>query len=75
MAESRGALAATGYNKNGTVDRGLMQINSIHADMVQDNLLSLYQPDVNMRVAHNLWQGKGWTPWATYDSGVYRQYL
>ncbi|MES2367815.1 MAG: transglycosylase SLT domain-containing protein [Pseudomonadota bacterium] len=76
MAESRGNPDATGYNQNGTADRGLMQVNSIHADMVGGNLASLYDPATNIKIAYSLSKGgTDWTAWSTYNNGAYRQWL
>jgi len=48
-------------------DAGLTQINQIHTEFVavmgwswpQD----MYNPELNLRFALKLWQGKGWQPW------------
>ena len=52
MAESRGNPNANnaGTNSDGSVDRGLMQVNSIHADMVGGDLDKLYDPKTNLDV-------------------------
>lgn len=76
MAESRGNPEATGYNQDGSVDRGLMQVNSIHSDMVSGNLTALYTPIVNIKIAYSLSKGgTDWTPWSTFNNGKYRQFL
>jgi soluble lytic murein transglycosylase-like protein len=76
MAESRGNPEATGHNTNGTDDRGLMQVNSIHADLVGGNLTALYDPATNIKIAYSLSRGgQDWTPWSTYNNGEYRQFL
>lgn len=76
MAESRGDPSATGYNTDGTIDRGLMQVNSIHADLVNGNLAALYTPAVNIKIAYSLsHQGTNWTAWSTYNNGEYRKFL
>lgn len=58
MAESGGNSAALNSNSNGSVDRGLWQINSIHGG------LSTTDPIANARAAvqisHN---GTNWRPW------------
>lgn len=63
------------YALSPTEDRGLMQINSIHADMVNDDLSVLYNPTENIAVAYKLYSADGWTPWSTYISGAYVKYL
>jgi hypothetical protein len=78
MAESGGIPHKNnaGLNRDGSVDYGLMQINSIHADMVGGNLPSLYDPATNMRIAYRLSKGgTDWTPWSTFNSGRYLKYL
>lgn len=74
-AESGGDPNATGYNTNGSVDRGLMQINSVHADMVEGDIASLYDARVNLAVAYRLYQAHGFSPWTSYTSGKYERYL
>ena len=59
MAESGGrydALSKTG-------DRGLMQISPVHKGRVGGNLNALYSPEINMRVAYEIWSEQGWAPW------------
>jgi soluble lytic murein transglycosylase-like protein len=76
MAESTGNPEATGYNTNGTVDRGLMQVNSIHADLVGGDLARLYDPATNIKIAYSLSKGgQDWTPWSVYNNGNYRRFL
>jgi soluble lytic murein transglycosylase-like protein len=76
MAESRGNPNAIGHNRNGTDDRGLMQVNSIHADLVGGNLSVLYDPATNIKIAYSLsHEGKNWTAWSTYNNGEYRKFL
>ena len=70
MAESGGHIMATDDDRNGTVDRGLWQINSVHG------ALSTYDPAGNAKAAIQISaNGKNWTPWVTYNTGAYRQYL
>lgn len=78
MAESRGVATKdnAGLNKDGSTDYGLMQINSVHADMVKGNLKSLFNPKTNVRVAYALsHHGHDWTAWTTYNNGDYREFL
>jgi soluble lytic murein transglycosylase-like protein len=64
-AESGARPNATCHNTNGTTDRGLFQINSVHASRVRGNLDSLYDPETNVRVAYAIWSEQGWSPWVT----------
>lgn len=74
-AESGGNPNATGYNTNGSTDMGLMQVNSIHADMVSGDLQSLYDPATNVRIAYAIYQSAGWRAWSTFLNGAYTKYL
>jgi hypothetical protein len=70
MAESSGNPSASNRNSNGTIDRGLWQINSTHG------ALSTFDPAGNARAAVKLSRyGGSWAPWSVYKSGAYRRYL
>lgn len=60
MAESGGNPQSTNHNKNGTIDRGLWQINSIHGS------LSTFDPLQNAKSAVQISNNGGtWRPWCT----------
>ena len=63
--ESGGNPGATHYNANGSVDYGLLQINSVHSAAVGGDLNALYDPATNIRVAATIWQSGGWSQWST----------
>jgi soluble lytic murein transglycosylase-like protein len=65
QAESGGNRWAIDYDRDGSVDRGGMQINSIHAAMVSGDLTRLYDPATNVRVGAEIWQHSGWCAWTT----------
>lgn len=70
------AIDNAGLNRDGSVDYGLFQVNSIHSDMVAGNLETLRTPSVNVAVAYSLsHHGTNWTAWSTYKNGKYLQYL
>lgn len=70
MAESSGRSDAINHNTNGTVDRGAWQINSIHGP------LSTLNPIGNVKAAIAISRnGTDWTPWTTFNTGAYKQYL
>lgn len=70
MAESGGDSGATDNDADGSVDRGLWQINSSHGS------LSTYNPLANAKAAVEIsGNGTNWDPWVTYQTGAYRQYL
>lgn len=69
-AESGGRPDAIGHNTNGTVDRGVWQVNSIHGPQ------STLDPVANARAAVAISSnGTNWGPWTTYGSGAYRKFL
>lgn len=64
--------AFNGSNANGTVDRGLYQINSVHKYAVS----CLNNGACNTKAAINIYRQRGnWTAWVAYNSGAYKQYL
>jgi TP901 family phage tail tape measure protein len=70
LAESGGNTGATNHNTNGTVDRGLFQINSVHGGM------STYGTAANAKAAYSLYKKRGgFADWATFNSGAYRKFL
>lgn len=78
MAESGGVAGKdnAGLNWDGSVDYGLMQINSIHADLVNGDLESLRRPEVNIKIAYALSRGgTNWTAWSAYNNGKYLRFL
>lgn len=76
--------AESGCNPSGppssTCDRGLMQINCVHADMVS-NLDDLYDPATNISVAYKVYLGRkqqtgnGWQAWNAYKDGKHLKFL
>jgi len=70
MAESGGNENAVGKNNNGSVDRGLWQINSIHGSR------STLDPLANAQSAVAISNGgTNWRPWVAYTTGRYKQYV
>lgn len=69
IAESSGNPAADHKNTNGTTDRGLWQINSVHGD------LSTFDPMGNAKAAVKIKKTQGLRAWTTYTTGAYRKYL
>lgn len=64
MAESGGSTQATDYDSNGSVDRGLWQINSVNGSQ------SSYDVMTNARAAVALSNnGTNWRPWCTAWNG------
>lgn len=70
LAESGGNPNAKNLNSNGTIDRGLWQINSIHGAR------STFDPGKNADGAVAISSGgRNWRPWVTYNTGAYRKFL
>lgn len=76
--------AESGCNPSGppssTCDRGLMQINCVHIDMV-NSLDDLYDPATNISVAYKVYLGRkqktgnGWLAWNAYKDGKHLRFL
>ena len=73
LAESGGRANATNTDSNGTVDRGLWQINSVHQQFTASKLFDpLYNAQAAYQVSNS---GTNWLPWATFTSGAYVRFL
>jgi hypothetical protein len=70
MAESGGNASAKNVNTDGSIDRGLWQINSVHGSLSTFNRLANARAAVS--ISHN---GGDWSPWVTYQTGAYRRFL
>jgi O-phosphoseryl-tRNA(Cys) synthetase len=57
-------------NKNGSVDIGVFQVNSVHA--AKGNL---YDCTENIKVAHKIYKDSGFNAWVAYKNGNYLAYL
>lgn len=69
-AESGGNTGATDCDTNGSIDRGLWQINSVHGSA------STYDVMGNARAAVAISNnGTNWEPWVTYQTGAYLKYM
>jgi len=73
LAESSGNSNAYGENYNGTNDAGLMQINSIHSDLI--SLDDRFNPELNMEAAYKIYLSSGWKAWSAYNNGRYERFL
>ncbi len=71
VAENRtGDARAENHNEDGSIDRGLWQINSIHG------IQSTFDPLANAEAAVNISNnGRNWSPWTTYKNKEYLKYL
>lgn len=64
------------YNTDGTLDWGYFQINTVHLKRPGLNLRDLLDCKTNIDFAYQLFvESHGFTPWSTYNSGLYRKFL
>jgi hypothetical protein len=64
------------YNADGTLDWGYFQINTVHLKRPGLNLRDLLDCRTNIDFAYQLYKERGgFTPWSTYNNGLYRQYI
>ena len=68
-AESARYIRAYNVNTNGSIDRGLFQINSIHGTCCTFDAIK------NARCAFKLYQEQGFKPWVAYNSGAYKKFM
>ncbi|MEU7955963.1 transglycosylase SLT domain-containing protein [Micromonospora humida] len=80
MAESSCNPSAVGSNgptagcPNGSLDRGLWQINNCYHPTVNDSCA--YNSQCNANAAYSISSGgSNWQPWSTYNNGAYTAYL
>lgn len=74
LAESGGDPSAINTsNEDGSVDRGLLQINSVHAQYIAARL---FEPDYNAQAGYDISSGgTDYTPWVTFNTGAYIPFL
>lgn len=60
-------------NSNGSTDRGLFQINSIHSQYNAQQLLT--DPRYNTMAAKAIYDGQGLKAWSTYNAGAQTPYM
>ncbi len=64
------------YNADGTLDWGYFQINTVHLKRPGLNLRDLLDCKANIDFAYKLYlEKRGFTPWSTYNNGLYKRYL
>jgi cell wall-associated NlpC family hydrolase len=69
-AESGGNPSTINRNTNGSIDRGLWQINSVHGNLSTTNPLANAKAAV--KISNN---GTNWDPWSAFSNGSYEKYL
>lgn len=68
LAESRGKVDAKHTNSDGSIDYGLLQVNSVHG--YDPNCL--LQAECNIDKAHEVWLKQGYGAWTTFNTGAYK---
>jgi soluble lytic murein transglycosylase-like protein len=63
----------TGLNRDGSNDKGLLQINSIHSDLISDS--DRLVPEKNIQAAYEIYRGSGFRAWSTFNNGRYLKFL
>ena len=61
----------TGLNRDGSNDKGLFQINSIHGFSDAERL----DPIRNIEIAFRIWQNQGYRAWSAYSNGTYLKFI
>ena len=75
-AESGGnPLAENHSNYNGSNDKGLFQINSIHVTSGLIGDTARLDPIQNADAAYKIYKGSGFNAWSAYTNGAYRKHL
>lgn len=72
------ALCLMGYESGGdpdawsdTDDHGLLQINyPTWGSTFGVTRADLYDPELNVRLAHTIYRRQGWTAWSPYNRGL-----
>lgn len=59
----------TNTNNNGSTDRGIFQINSIHDKKISPE--DAFDCFKNIDYAYEMWSVQGWNPWYAYKNGSY----
>lgn len=75
MAESGFVPNATNVNTNGSIDRGVLQINDEAWPSV--TTAQAFNPSTAFSIAYNQisQQGTNFQPWSTFGNGAYKQYM
>ncbi|MEW1951056.1 transglycosylase SLT domain-containing protein [Pseudarthrobacter sp902506025] len=75
QAESQGrAEAFNPSNYDGSNDKGLFQINSVHVGrFIGDE--ERFNPTANVTAAYKIYLGSGWSAWSAYNNETYKKYL
>jgi hypothetical protein len=77
LAESGGFDHAVNENENGSTDRGLWQINSVHVDAGEITVVQCWDPVASTNYSYELYRRYSYTfgPWVAFKSGAYKNHL
>ena len=73
QAESGMNDNAVHKNKNGSLDQGRCQINTINVKYYVGQ--NIFDPEVNIATAYKVYQSQGFTAWTCFKNGSYKKYL
>lgn len=65
-------------NTDGSADKGLFQINTVHEARIARHGWSyedMTDCEKNLTIAKEIQTEQGWTPWSAYNNGSYKQFL
>jgi hypothetical protein len=63
------------YNKNGTLDVGIFQVNSSHFNQSGCSLKELVDQYKNVDCAYNIYKASGWNAWSSFNSGSFKDVI
>jgi hypothetical protein len=69
-AESGGRCDAINYNSNGSSDKGVLQVNSVHG-FTGD----LFNCEYNIKRGHEIWLSQGYGAWTVFNTGKYLEFI
>lgn len=73
IADCESGLNPKAYNprnKDGSVDRGLFQLNSVHDKRVESMGMDVWDVEDNVAFAKMLYDESGFTPWVCYTKNM-----
>lgn len=60
-----------GLNRNGSIDYGVLQINSVH----NFDYNQIYDCEYNIERGYKIWLSQGYRAWSSFNSGAYIKHL
>lgn len=78
QAESSGQQLAINKNRNGSLDGGWLQVNSIHKnpnETTKEFIARMHDLEQNVKQAKKVYDKQGLNAWVTYKSGAYLKYM